>query len=209
MNPQLLFEQMELGPMQNYVYLVGDKNVGTVAVVDPGWEADVILQRIKDLNMKLGAVWLTHGHFDHISSVEELLDVQNVPVYISEHEKPILPKLSFKPVFVGDGQKICIGSIEAECIHTPGHSPGGQCFLIDGKLIAGDTLFIDHCGRMDLQGGSPAQMYDSIQKIMKLPDDTIIYPGHRYHQLCCDTLANQKRTNPFMNSTRAEFISGA
>ena len=98
-----------------------------------------------------------------------------------------------------NGDKVDVGGLEIELMHTPGHTPGSQCFLVGGRVVSGDTMFIDACGRVDFPGGNPEQMYYSLtQKLAALPDDTILFPGHNYAQLMQATIGEQKRTNPYL-----------
>lgn len=197
----LILKQMEIGPMENFIYFIGDKNTSEVAVVDPAWDVSFLLNEAKKEGLKIQAAFVTHGHFDHTNGVEELLKHLDVPVYINKQEADFFKfnwgKENVRTV--GSGDKVKIGNIDIEFVHTPGHTPGSQCFLIRNNLVSGDTLFIDGCGRCDLPGGNVEQMFDTIyNKLMKMPGETIILPGHNYANKTQDTLDNQKKTNPFM-----------
>ena len=207
-NPNLVIEQFELGPMENYIYFIGDKSSKEITVVDPAWDVDFIRAQAKEKGYEIKAALITHGHPDHTNGIDELLKTHDIPVYVSEHEaefyKPIGENI--KDVKLDDRLKI--GNINIEFMHTPGHTPGSQCFLVDNNLVAGDTLFLDGCGRCDMPGGDAELMYDTIyNRLMKLPDHTVIYPGHNYHHLKCDQLEHQKKTNPYMNCANLqEFV---
>ena len=197
----LILKQMEVGPMENFIYFIGDKNTNEVAVIDPAWEVDFLIQEAKKENLKIKAVLVTHGHFDHTNGIEDLLKKLDIPVYINKHE---LDFFKFKWIRenikkTDSGEKIKIGNIEIQFVHTPGHTPGSQCFLVSNNLVSGDTLFINGCGRCDLPGGDAEQMFDTIaNKLMKMSDDTMIFPGHNYTAKKNDSLKNQKITNPYM-----------
>ncbi len=197
----LLLHQMEVGPMENFVYFIGDKTIGEVAVIDPAWDVKLLQDEAKKNNLKIKAVLVTHGHFDHTNGVEELLRTLDIPVYINEKEADFF-KFDWGKENVKrtkSSEKLKIGNIEIEFVHTPGHTPGSQCFLIHNNLVSGDTLFINGCGRCDLPGGNAEQMFDTIcNKLMKMPDDMLIFPGHNYADKKHDDLKNQKKTNPFM-----------
>lgn len=197
----ILINQMEVGPMQNFIYFVGDKDLKEVIVIDPAWDVSFLLNEAKKNSLKIVGALVTHGHFDHTNGVEELLNKLDVPVYINKIEADFFKftwgKENVKKVESGDRLKI--GNVEVQFIHTPGHTPGSQCFLVSNNLVAGDTLFINGCGRCDLPGGNVEEMFDTIyNKLMKMNDDTIIFPGHNYALKKQDTLAGQKKTNPFM-----------
>ncbi len=198
-NYKVILQQMQLGPLQNFLYFLGDAATKEIAIIDPAWDVNFLRKKAQTQGFQITMVLLTHGHPDHVNGLEEFLLTYDVPVYISQHEA-----LFFKPKCknlkeISSQQKLKIGKIEIECLHTPGHSPGCQCFLIGNQLISGDTIFIDGCGRCDLPGSDPKQMYDSLyNKIMKLPDSTVIYPGHNYGPIEYDTLAHQKQTNPYL-----------
>ena len=143
--------------------------------------------------MTVTGVLATHYHPDHvggsmmghtIEGVARLLERVNCPIHVQDDEAPWVARTTGiaegELVAHEPGDRVAVGSIEIELVHTPGHTPGSQCFLVDGRLVSGDTLFLDGCGRTDLPGSDPAQMYDSLQRLAKLPDDTIVYPGHRY-----------------------------
>ena len=207
----LILKQMEVGPMQNYVYFVGDKETSEVAVIDPAWDFGFLLNEAKESGFKIKAILVTHGHFDHTNGVEDLLKHLDIPVYINKHEADFFKfgwgKENVKTTLSGD--KIKIGNIEIEFVHTPGHTPGSQCFLISNNLVSGDTLFIDGCGRCDLPGGNVEQMFDTIaNKLMKMDNDTIIFPGHNYAVKKHDTLENQKKTNPYMQYDNLKAFVG-
>lgn len=197
----LILKQMEIGPMENFIYFIGDKNLKEVVIVDPAWDVNQILQEAENSNLSIKGIFVTHGHSDHTNGVEELLKHLDIPVYINKQEADFF-KFNWgseNVKKVGSEEKIKVGNIEIELIHTPGHTPGSQCFSVNNNLIAGDTLFVNGCGRCDLPGGNVEQMFDTIyNKLMKMPSDTVIFPGHNYAEKVSDTLENQKKTNPFM-----------
>ena len=195
----IYLKQMELGPIENFIYFLGDRQKKEIAVIDPAWDVDFLCQEAQKEQLKITSVLLTHGHPDHVNGLAKLLAKHDVPAYISTHELSVLKPHHKNLQEIKDNTKLKIGDLEIQCIHTPGHSPGGQCFLTEGHLIAGDTIFIDGCGRCDLPGSDAKQMYKSLyEKIMKLPDETLIFPGHNYGPTPSDTLAHQKQTNPYL-----------
>ena len=200
----LILKQMEIGPMENFIYFIGDKDTRDIVVIDPAWDAKFLLEEAKKNNLNIKAALVTHGHFDHTNAVEELLKSLDVPVYINKHEADFFNQYEIKwgnenVKKTDSGEKLKVGNIEIQFVHTPGHTPGSQCFLVNNNLVSGDTLFINGCGRCDLPGGNVDQMFDTIyNKLMKMSDDTIIFPGHNYAQIKQDTLLNQKTTNPYM-----------
>lgn len=220
MSNQLYFKQIEMGPMQNYVYLIGSAETRKVAVVDAAWEIDTILKIAAQDEMEIIHAFVTHTHPDHvgggfagmeIDGVTELLEKCKAKVVVHKAEAEFLKGLSSSDMIKSDnGDKIDVGGVEIELMHTPGHTPGSQCFLIDGRIVSGDTLFIDACGRVDFPGGNPEQMYNSLtQKLMALPDDTILFPGHNYAAKPHATLGEQKKTNPYLKFTSLKQFLGA
>jgi len=185
-------KQIELGTMQNYAYLISYNNHKAI-LIDPGWDYAKVIDILNNLELK--AILLTHGHFDHCTAVPDLQQKFNVPVYISRFEPDLYrPKISL--IDIDDEEELVFDNLIVKCLHTPGHTPGSQCFLIDHNLFTGDTLFLDGCGRWDLPFSSKSDIKDSIQKLKTLSDETIIYPGHNYHELASDNLRHQKIVNP-------------
>jgi glyoxylase-like metal-dependent hydrolase (beta-lactamase superfamily II) len=194
----LYLKQMEIGPMENFVYFVGDKGTREVFVVDPAWQADTILRVAKEENLKIIGALISHYHFDHTNGIEELLASVNVPVYVNKKDHPYMEFASENIKETFPGQKLKAGNIEITCVHTPGHTPGSQCFHAGDHLISGDTLFIGACGRTDLPGGNPKELYESLKTLSKFDDKTILCPGHNYSEQPTTTLGAEKKTNPYL-----------
>lgn len=194
----LYLKQMEIGPMQNFVYLIGCPVKKEVAVVDPGWDSGKILAEAERDGMKITSILVSHAHFDHVNVLHEILAKTDAKVYLQKDEVEFLkvPKMNLKATESGD--KVRIGDIEVECIHTPGHTPGSQCFHVEKKLVSGDTLFINACGRTDLPGGDSEKLYFSLNRLAKLPEETILYPGHNYSDRPTSTIRDEKENNPFL-----------
>jgi len=207
MSERLYLKQMELGPMQNFVYLLGDPATRDCVAVDPAWEIDAIVDEIAADGMRLQGVLVTHTHQDHVGGhlfghdipgVEELLGRSPARVYVHKAEREFLKGFGSDLVKVEGGDTLQVGRLTVTFVHTPGHTPGSQCFLVDGRLISGDTLFIRSCGRTDLPGSDPAEMYSSLtQRLAALPDDTVVLPGHNYGG-AATTIGEEKRENPMM-----------
>jgi len=208
----LYFKQIEMGPMQNFVYLIGSKETRKVAVVDAAWEIDRILRIAVADEMEITHAFVTHTHPDHvggrfagveIEGVTELLSKCKAKVVVHKAEAEFLKSLSASDMIKAEsGDKIDVGGVEVQLLHTPGHTPGSQCFLVDNRIVSGDTLFIGACGRVDLPGSNPEQMYYSLtQKLMALPDDMILFPGHNYSATPTSTMGEQKKTNPYLRFT--------
>jgi len=216
MSPSLYLKQMELGPMQNYVYLVGDADARECIVVDPAWEIDTIIRTAQRDDMTVKGALITHTHPDHVGGsvfgmdipgLEALLERLPAKVYVHKAEREFLRGYGSDLVQVDGGAEITVGHLTITFLHTPGHTPGSQCFLVDGRLISGDTLFIGGCGRTDLPGGDPEALYVSLtQRLAKLPDETVLFPGHNYGGPF-STIGDEKRGNPFMRfASLGEFL---
>jgi glyoxylase-like metal-dependent hydrolase (beta-lactamase superfamily II) len=205
----LFFLQMELGPMANFVYFMGDPSTREMMVVDPAWDVNTIRQVAADHDYRLTKALITHGHPDHINAVETLLHEDGIQVYMHKDEVPWIDGWKETAIATEHLTKVALGQHEISCIHTPGHTQGSQCFLFNDQLITGDTLFIDGCGRTDLPGGDPEKLYTSLTQVIRaMPDQTVLYPGHRYHEDAHQCLSDQKRTNPFLQAqTKTQFLS--
>lgn len=182
--------------MVNFAYLIGDRETGEAVVVDPAYDVDGLLDVLEADGMTLTGVLGTHYHADHvggsmmgyqIKGVADLLERTEVPIHLQAPEVEFVSKTTGlgpdQLVAHGSGDIVKVGEIEIELIHTPGHTPGSQCFLVDNHLVSGDTLFLDGCGRTDLPGGDPEQLYYSLtEKLAKVPDSATLFPGHLYSQ---------------------------
>jgi len=207
----LFVEQIEIGPMQNFVYVIGSRATREAAIVDPAWDIDGLLEYVEKQDLKPVAALVTHYHPDHcgggmrgqnIEGVADLIGKRDVRVYAHKTEVPGLKRVTGLSdtdiVKVESGDKLEIGGIEVEFLHTPGHTPGSQCFRIRNTLVSGDTLFVDGCGRVDLPGSNPDEMYESLQKLCALPDETILLPGHNYSAAPNATMGETKRGNGYL-----------
>ena len=201
----LILCQMELGPLNNFLYFLGDARTKEIAVVDPAWDVDHLCAQADQQGFKITAIFLTHGHPDHVNGLDEILSRHDVPAYISRHEAPFYKPTHKNIAEVENGARLTVGNLEFECILTPGHTPGGQCFKHENVLITGDTIFIDGCGRCDLPGGDARQLYRSLTDIiMKMPDETLLYTGHNYGPSTVETIGSQKKTNPYLQCSSME-----
>jgi hydroxyacylglutathione hydrolase len=213
-------KQMELGPMQNFVYLIGDPATRECVVVDPAWEIDTIVDTAQADGFSIKGALVTHTHQDHVGGsleswgmpgripgVEDLLEKVRAKVYVHKAEREFLKGFGSDLVKVDNHDTLPVGRLTLEFLHTPGHTPGSQCFLVDDRLVSGDTLFIGSCGRTDLPGSDPSEMYYSLtQRLGALPDQTILLPGHNYGGPS-STLGDEKRQNPFMRfASLGEFL---
>jgi glyoxylase-like metal-dependent hydrolase (beta-lactamase superfamily II) len=194
--------------MRNFAYLIGDRQTGDTLVVDPAYAAGDLLDACEADGMHLSGVLVTHHHPDHVGGsmmgfelkgLAELLERVSVPVHVNSHEALFVSRVT--GIGTGDltqhehGDKVSVGDIEIELLHTPGHTPGSQCFLLDGRLVAGDTLFLEGCGRTDFPGGDADEMFRSLQKLAKLAGDPTVFPGHWYSLEPSAALSEVKRSN--------------
>ncbi|MFN2442058.1 MAG: MBL fold metallo-hydrolase [Thermoanaerobaculia bacterium] len=195
--------------MVNFCYLIGDRDAGECVVVDPAWDVQGLFDAAAADGMKITGALATHYHPDHIGGdlfghrVEGLPDLQEiagVPVHAHRSEVEgirYMTGLSASDLVLHDGGDVLeVGGVRIELLHTPGHTPGSQCFLVDGKLVSGDTLFVGGCGRVDLPGGDAETMYLTLtQRLAKLPESTILYPGHHYGPVPQSTIGSEKQSN--------------
>ncbi len=202
MNAQSKFKihSFELGPMNNFVYLVEDTSSKRAAVVDPAWD----IQKIFDLAENRGAtitdVLLTHSHSDHVNGVSDVLDKFDAQLHLSQAESEFWGVQLAKPFLHYGGDTIQLGKTEIEMLHTPGHTPGSACYKIENELITGDTMFVFGCGRCDLSGGDPELMFNTLRHMKNvLPSSTVIHPGHNYSATPTATMEDQVAGNPFMH----------
>jgi glyoxylase-like metal-dependent hydrolase (beta-lactamase superfamily II) len=206
MAPQFYLRQMEVGPMENFVYLIGDPITRCVMVVDPAWQVDTILKAAEADGMKVTGALISHHHYDHTNGIEALLEATDAKVYVNKHDAEFVSVPKSNLVKTDHGEEIKIGEISVKALHTPGHTPGSQCFHVQGNLVSGDTLFIKGCGRCDLPGGDPEAMYYTLtQKLMRMKDDTVLLPGHNYAERPRSTLGDEKLQNPYLRTASASL----
>ncbi len=204
--------------MVNFSYLIGDRTTGECLVVDPAYGVAELKAIAESDGMTLTGVLVTHYHPDHcggdmmgmrIEGVNELLAQTQVPVHIQSAEAEWVLKVTdlSKSDLVEhtSGDKVTVGEVDVELLHTPGHTPGSQCFLVDGRLVAGDTLFLQGCGRTDLPGGDPAALYESLtQTLSKVPDSAVLYPGHLYSPKPSQAMGEVRSSNMVFKPGTAE-----
>ena len=194
--------------MVNFVYLLGDRETGECVVIDPAYAVDDIVAVADADGMKISGVLATHYHADHIGGsimglriegIAKMLESASIPIHVNAHESEFVMKTTgiTKADLVEHqgGDTLAVGNMEVTFIHTPGHTPGSQCFLANGCLVSGDTLFLDGCGRTDLPGSNPEDMYDSLQRLAQLPDHTVVYPGHQYSVPSSSPMENVRQAN--------------
>lgn len=200
---------LELGPIGTNCYIVYDETSKEAMLIDPAWDYEQIDKTLRDHGLTLKFVFLTHGHADHIGALQEVRNKKDVPVYVGKGDSFLIQNSAnnlsafmgkkiecTSPEFtVSDGDSITLGSLSFTVYETPGHTPGGVCLYGEGVVFAGDTLFRYSIGRTDFSGGSYQQLIDSIeQKLMVLPEDTIVLPGHGPST----TIGDEKARNPFL-----------
>ncbi len=208
----MIFHQIPVGPMQNFVYLIGDENTKEAAVVDAGWEVDKLIEISNKENLKIKKIILTHSHFDHIQKTNKLAEATNSTVYCHELDFDEIKKTintdSIKAATLKNNDEIKIGNIKIKIIHTPGHTPGAICLIVEKKLLTGDTLFVNAIGRTDLAGGDSIKLFESLQKLKKLDDHIEIYPGHNYGEIPFSTIGNEKKNNPYFKcESKEQFLN--
>ena len=194
--------------MRNFAYLIGDRQTGDCVVVDPAYAAGDLVDVLEADGMHLSGVLVTHHHPDHVGGsmmgfelkgLAELLERVSVPVHVNSEEALFVSRITGIPMSDltshENGDKVSVGDIEIELLHTPGHTPGSQCFLLDGRLIAGDTLFLEGCGRTDFPGGDSDEIFRSLQKLAQLSGDPTVFPGHWYSMEPSASLSEVKRSN--------------
>ncbi len=196
--------------MVNFVYLIGDRSKGECFVVDPAWDVEGILDIAAADSMKVKGALATHYHPDHVGGafpglgvvegIVRLLELNPVKVHCQKTEAEWITRctgVSASDLALHEsGDDVTVGTTPIKLLHTPGHTPGSQCFLVGNRLVAGDTLFLQGCGRTDLPGGNSDEMYRSLhERLAKLPDDTILYPGHLYSEDPSATLGATRRSN--------------
>lgn len=207
--------------MVNFIYLIGDRVTGECVIVDPAYAVAELIEIAGSDSMTITGVLATHYHPDHvggslmgnsIEGVSDLLQRIDVPIHVQRTESPWVIRTTG---VTGDhlvqhdaGDVLQVGSIQIAMVHTPGHTPGSQCFYVDDCLVAGDTLFLDGCGRTDLPGSDPEKMYESLQILASLPNNAIVYPGHRYSEPASELLGIVKSTNyVFKPPTKQAWLS--
>ncbi|HSV50391.1 MAG TPA: MBL fold metallo-hydrolase, partial [Candidatus Acidoferrales bacterium] len=187
----MLFRQIQKHG-DNFSYIIADEQTHEAAVVDSSYNADEITKIIQTQGLQLKYVISTHGHSDHIIGNTQLRQTFKVAKTVAHKQAKTKSNLQ-----VDDGDNINVGKTTIKIIHTPGHTPDSICLLIDNqKLLTGDTLFVSECGRTNLAGGDPKQLYQSLfQKILKLPDTIEVYPGHNYGTKPSSTIGYERKTN--------------
>ncbi len=206
----MIFDTLPTGPLEVNCYIIGCKKTNKAVVIDPGGHVEQILEKINQHNLEVEMVINTHGHFDHVGGNGELLKITGAELIIHRADRPLLERASEHAAAYGlqaepsppptrellGGETLQLGELTLQIIHTPGHSPGGVCILVDDFLLVGDTLFAGSIGRTDLPGGNHQQLISNIvEKLLPLPENTKVCPGHGP----MTTIGEEKLYNPFLN----------
>jgi len=197
------FYQLHLGGDRNFCYLLADEVSGEAAAVDPGFEPDEMHRIACERGLHIRNILITHGHSDHVGGAARLMELTGAKLLAGPEDEVA------GAVSLTDEQVIELGALQVTALHTPGHSPGHYCYLFENRLVTGDLLF---CGKIGgtgpyFPGSSAEQEYASLQRILKLPDATLVFPGHDYYggdgNMPCSTIGFEKQYNPFL--TVADF----
>ena len=204
--------------MVNFVYAIGDREAGEAVLVDPAYRPRELVELVEAQGMKVTGVLATHYHPDHVggdlmghhvAGIADLLETTDVPVHVQESEVEWVTRCTGVGadalVAHQSGDRVSVGDLDVTLIHTPGHTPGSQCLLVDGRLLSGDTLFLEGCGRTDLPGSDPEEMYRTLsQRLTVVSDDTVLYPGHFYAAEASAPMGEVRSTNYALAPTTTE-----
>ncbi|MBI2082640.1 MAG: MBL fold metallo-hydrolase [Deltaproteobacteria bacterium] len=200
----IYIQQLEVGMMKNFNYLIGDPETKECAYVDPAWEVDRLLGLAKKDGYQVRKILLTHRHFDHVEGVEKVVEQTGAEIFINHLDQEAVKKSQGKKILLTAGKEFPIGKLKVVAIHTPGHTPGSTCYLVeDLYLFTGDTLFQGNCGRCDLPGGDSRELFQSLQKLKGLDPTIKVYPGHDYGTKPVTTIDYERGHNPTM---RADYF---
>ncbi len=194
----LHIDTLPLGWLQTNCYIVRQENSNDCIVIDPGFEPETIAAHLEKNYLKLQAILLTHGHFDHVGGVKKLAATFSCPVYLRQ-EETVLPSqltdgtLYFTDSYPNNGQ-LSVADMDFQVLHTPGHTPGSVCLLCEDALFSGDTLFAGSCGRTDLPGGNGQQLRTSLHRLQTLCGDFRVFPGHG----SSSTFEQERSNNPYL-----------
>ena len=193
----LKIHTLTLGMYQTNTYIIHEENSKSCCVIDPGYQANTILEKLDSLGLTLDAILLTHGHFDHVGAVKDLAADTDCRVFLCADDALLPPmftagKLYYTDTYT-DGSILNIAGLYIHVLHTPGHTPGSVCLLVDDVIFSGDTLFEGSCGRTDI-GGDWVTIQKSLKRLAAMEADFTVYPGHGGST----TLAQEKRYNPYM-----------
>ncbi|MCI4366156.1 MAG: MBL fold metallo-hydrolase [Thermoplasmata archaeon] len=198
----MLLRQFKVGPYLNFTYLVADDAGGEGAVIDPSFGIDPVLAAIDEESVKVRYILNTHSHTDHVAGNREVQERTGAKT-VAFHSAPLGQDIS-----VRDGEFVESGRIRFQVIHTPGHTKDSVLYVFEGQVATGDTLFVGECGRTDLPGGDPSEMYDSLlRRVVALDDGLVVLPGHDYGVTPTSTIGREKKENYVLkHRTRAEFV---
>ena len=207
MNKPYKIVSMELGPMQNFVYLIIDRDSKRTAIVDPAWDMQPIHDYVSKHELTISDILLTHSHHDHINGVEDILQQYDPELHLLKAEADFWQAELQRPSLHAGGDQIQLGRTELNILHTPGHTPGSACYQLQDDIITGDTLFVFGCGRCDLDGGNPEDMFQTLQKMKhELPAKMQLHPGHNYSCVSCSSIEDQLTGNPFLHFSDSEVF---
>ena len=186
--------------MENFIYLIEDIESRRAAIVDPAWDVPRLFDLAEQHGVTITDILLTHSHHDHINGVDTVLDKFDAELHLLNAEAEFWGNKLTKPALHYGGDHIQLGNTEIEVLHTPGHTPGSTCYLVDDQLITGDTMFVFGCGRCDMTGGDPEVMFNTLKNLKEnIPGSTVIHPGHNYAVTATATMEDQINGNPFMH----------
>ena len=198
-----------VGAFQENSYLVLDPASQRAVLVDPGAEADALIEMVRASGATLEAIWLTHAHIDHIGAIADVKRLWDVPIYLHPADQPLYDRGAMQAAVYGipfeqppapdrtlaEGDIVTVGSLDFDVLHVPGHAPGHVAFVREGHMVGGDLLFAGSIGRTDLPLANPDHMMESLERVAGLPEETIVYPGHGP----TTSIGRERATNPFLN----------
>ncbi|MGM0488098.1 MAG: MBL fold metallo-hydrolase [Planctomycetota bacterium] len=201
----MVFKQISVGSMRNFNYLIGDEGTQEAAIVDPAFEEEKLYAAAETNGLTITAILQTHTHADHVEATRRVVERIDPRIYVHANEKHAIWKNSAKIHAVGEGDTIRVGDLTVKVFFTPGHTPGGLTFQVENKLITGDVLFVEGCGRVDLPGGDIETMWNTLQKLKRMDEGLEVYPGHDYGSMPHSTLKHEKEHNPYLTASKEEF----
>jgi hydroxyacylglutathione hydrolase len=206
----LYVRQLKLGPMENFVYLVGAEGARETAIIDPAWDVEAAQEAAEADGRSLTHALVSHHHFDHVNGLPQLFALGGIRVFAHRSDvSKLAPELQREVTPLAAGDAVEVGPLRVVAMHTPGHTPGSTCWHAGDGLFAGDTVFVNACGRCDLAGGDPEQMFQSLKRVSELPEEVRLFPGHDYGDVPISSIARERERNPYFQklASLTDFVA--